>query len=136
MTDEDLKKWRDTYTQYKKDLRDPKKFTAIFLRSKYKNNFPDEDMFYAMATEKWRGYVLISTRIFSSPPDKLQKKMRLFMITDNEINELKLPDFRWEPAEHATNAGREINEEHGGYADCKIISTTNISDILKRKDTE
>lgn len=58
------------------------------------------------------------------------------MITDTEINELGLPNFQWQPAVSATNAGREINEEHGGYADCKIISTTNISDILKRKDTE
>ena len=39
--------------QYKKDLR-PEKFTN-FLRSKYKNNFPDENMFYAMATENGEG---------------------------------------------------------------------------------
>lgn len=132
----DEEEWRNRVTQYKKDLRDPKKFTAIFLGNKYKHEFPDEDIFYAIATEKWRGYVLISTKIFSSTPDKLQKRTRLFMITDTEINELGLPNFQWQPAVSATNAGREINEEHGGYADCKIISTTNISDILKRKDTE
>ena len=58
------------------------------------------------------------------------------MVTDTEINELEPANFYWEPAEKATDTGREINEEHGGYADCKIISTTNISDILKRKDTK
>ena len=129
MTDEERKRWRDLVTQYKKDLRDPKKFTAIFLGHKYKNKFPDKDMFYAMATEQWRGYVSISARIFSSK-DELQKRMRLFMITDTEINELAPPNFSWEPAVHATNTRREINEEHGSYAGCKVISTTNISDIL------
>jgi len=118
-------------TQYEKDLRDPKKFTAVFLGNKYKHVFPDEDMFYAMATEKWKGYVLISTKLFSSAPDKLQKRARLFMITDTEINELQPVAFHWEPAVSATDTCREINEEHGGYADCKIISKTNISDILK-----
>ena len=52
------------------------------------------------------------------------------MITDTEINELAPPNFSWEPAVHATNTRREINEEHGSYAGCKVISTTNISDIL------
>lgn len=128
-----------TYTQYNKDLRDPKKFTAIFLGNKYKHEFPDKDMFYAMATEGWKGYVLISTKIFSSTPNKVQTRKRVFMITDTEINELEPANFNWVPAVAATDTHREINEEHGGYANCKIISTTNISDILldtKRKDTE
>ena len=53
------------------------------------------------------------------------------MITDTEINELEPANFSWQPAVGATNTCREINEEHGGYVGCKIISTTNISDILK-----
>ena len=55
------------------------------------------------------------------------------MITDTEINELEPANFHWEPARFATDTCRKINEEHGGYADCKIISTTNISDISKTK---
>ena len=86
-------------------------------------------MFYAMAAEEWRGYV--SIHIISYKSDDVDvKKRRVFMITDTEINELAPPNFSWEPAVHATNTRREINEEHGSYAGCKVISTTNISDIL------
>ena len=135
MADEERNKRHGTYTQYKEDLRDPKKFTAIFLGSKYRNKFPDEDMFYAMAVEEWRGYV--SIHIISYKSDDVDvKKRRVFMITDTEIKELEAPNFSWRPAIFYTDTHRKINEEHGGYADCNVISTTNISDILKRKDTE
>lgn len=130
--DEELEEWRKRYTQYQKDLRDPKKFVAIFLGGKYCGVFPQKEMFYAMAAEKWRGYVLIIVNRFYSMhiPPELREKERLFMITDTEINELEPADFRWSPAVLASNTRQEINEEHGGYADCRIISTTNISDIL------
>ena len=134
--EESIKDYYERRTQYEKDLRDPKKFTAIFLGKKYEDKFPDKDMFYAMAAEKWRGYVLVIVKKYSSTPAQLQKRKKLFMITDTEINELEPASFHWEPAPGATDTCRKINEEHGGYADCRIISTTNISDILKRKDTK
>ena len=119
-------------TQYGKDLRDPKKFTVIFLGSKYCGVFPQKEMFYAMAAERWRGYVLILVDKFSSMhiPPELQEGRKLFMITDTEINELEPADFHWSPAAYYTEQQRKINEEHGGYADSRIISTTNIADIL------
>ena len=129
--EESIQEYYDRRTQYEKDLRDPKKFTAIFLGSVYEGKFPHKEMLYAMATERWRGYVLIIVRKYSSTKPKPQIRRKLFMITDTEINELEPANFHWEPARFATDTCRKINEEHGGYADCRIISTTNISDILK-----
>ena len=130
---EELEAWHKIQTQYAKDLRDPKKFVAIFLGNKYQGIFPEKDMLYAMAVEKWRGYVSINIKKFSAMhiPPELQERERIFMITDTEINELEPSDFVWSPAVHATDTGREINEEHGGCAGYKIIKTTNISEILE-----